>query len=618
MAVPLARRALISACAGAVLLVPAAAHGAVTTSQITTPADPTFLIYDDDVLAANQQITVSGTTNGAGGDLIDIICVYGDSSDSFASNVAVAADGSFSVTATYSPLSGNEAPCRLRAVRDGLNSGDDLFDFKGPRVAVTEVDLGTTIPVTGSGTPVVNDFDVEFTGFRASGQLSSFSHNGLEDHYSMTPSFEEAQYASWYLAAEMDRLNYDGERNSIQIDGKNAWGGDDVPQFDYDGGGPEPSSAPAGFTGATTAVSHNASNGDLTVVETAPLFRCTDDSLPVTAGKCPTAVPTGVTLRRTTTVTNEGSRVRVADAFVSTDGAAHTARLEHYNETDDSDYPTWRFPTDADFGFFDEGDFVTDQPAPGTVQWVDGDPGSSPGGAMTWLEPVDYFRFADYDYLLSVRTVAVPAGGESPATTIYTAGRQQAVITGDASAVEDAAGLPVLTVTGPGNGAVVGTPTVVVSGTARDNKGITALTVNGVPTALNGESFAATVPLAPGPNTIPVAAADAAGNVASAAIVVTYVVPTPPAVTPPGVTPPVKRCIAPKIKAGSTQKTVKAALVKANCKAGKKVVLKTSKTVKKGRVISISRKAGTRLPAGTAIKINVSKGKPAVKKRKRR
>lgn len=617
MAAPHARRALALAVAGACLAVPTAAQAVVTTSQVTTPADPTFRLYNDDLLPADQKITVSGTSNGTTPDVVDILCVYGGSDTTFAADVPVAADGSFTAEATIETLSGNDAPCRLRAVRNGLSAGDDLFDFKGPRVAVTEIDLlGDTVPVTGSGTPVVNNYDVEFTGFKASGQLDSFSNSGLESYYGMTTSFEETSNASWETAAEIDRLAYDNERGSIQIDGKNAWGGDDVPTFDYDGGGAEPISAPAGYPGATTTVTQNAATGDVTVTELAPLFSCTDPSLPASAVKCPSAVSTGVRLERVITVTQDGSRTAIADRFVSTDGNAHAVRVEQYNETDDSDYPTWRFPTDAGFRYFEEGDYVTDQPNPGTVQWQDSDPGPSPGGTMTWLDPIAYFRFADYDYLLSIRNLSVPAGGASTATTVFGASSASTELAPAAAAVEDAAGLPVLTITGPGNGAVVGTPTVNATGTARDNKGIASVKVNGATATVSGETYAAPVTLTPGANTITVVATDTAGNTATGAITVTYVVPNP-AVTPPGGGAPVKRCIVPRIKAGSTQTAVKAALVKANCKAGKKVVLKTSRTVKKGRVISISRKAGTNLPAGTAIKINVSKGKPAVKRKKR-
>lgn len=607
-----AQRAITLVCASAILAIPASASAAVTASQITSPADPVHRIFDDDVPDGNQLLTVSGTSNGTTGDLVDVRCVYGDSDELFADNVPVAADGTFTATATIESLASNDAACRLRAIPDGTSASDDVFAFTGPRTAVHEIDLGGTRAVSGSVTPVVNSFDVEFVGFRAAGDLESFT-DGISDYGATTPSGERLDNDAWEYAAETNRTNYDDTAGSIRVDGRNVWGGDDVPLYDYDDGGPEPVSAPPGFTGAQTTATVDPVTGVLTVTETAPLFRCPDDSFPATEAKCGSAIPVGVTLVRTTTVSDEGARVAVRDEFRSTDGAAHTVKTEQYNETDDEDYPRWRFPTDADFGYFDDGDYVTGQPAPGTVQWADDTPSESPGGTLTWFEPVDYFRFSDYDYLLTNRTVAVPAGGAGAHTTVYGADRSATALATTANAVEDVAGLPVLTVTSPGNGAIVGEPTVTVAGTARDNKGIASVTVNGAAASRAGEAFSAPVALAPGGNTVTVVATDTAGNTATAVLTVTYVVPNPPT----GGQGTVRRCIVPKIKAGSTQKAVKTALVKANCKAGKKVVLKTSRTVRKGRVISISRRAGQRLPAGTAIKLNVSKGKPAAKRKRR-
>lgn len=612
MLAPRAHRAFVLACASASLLVlPSAAHAAVTASQITSPADPTFVVFDQDLPAGTQQLTASGTSNGAPGDLVDISCIYGNSSATFASNVVLGAGGAFSVTAPSNTITDNSAPCRLRALPDGYSTGFDVFAFRGPRIASTYIDLGGTRAVTG-GAPVVNDYNIGAVGLRAAADLEPFGVNGINDHYGLTPGFQELQYAGWRTAARAKRVADDGARNSIQVDGKNAWGSDSPPLFDYDGAGPEPNSAPSGFAGAATTIAHDAATGNIVVTESAPLYRCTDDSLPATAVKCPTALGTGVQLDRITRVTREGTQISVADTFVSTDGGAHAVRLEHYNETDDSDYPTWKFPTDADFGFFDDGDFVAGQPAPGTVQWRDGDPGASPGGSMTWLDPVAYFRFSDYDYLLDIRELAVPAGGQVAATNVYGASRTSSDLDVLSSAVEDQAGLPVLTIATPGNGAIVGASPVTVTGTARDNKGIASVTVNGAAAALAGEGYSAPVALKAGANTVTVVASDAAGNTVTAAITVTLVVPA----AAPGPRPAVRRCVAPRIKSGSTQSAVKRALVAAGCKAASKVVLKTSAKVRKGRVISISRRAGTQLPADTVIKLNVSKGaKKVVKKR---
>jgi len=84
---------------------------------------------------------------------------------------------------------------------------------------------------------------------------------------------------------------------------------------------------------------------------------------------------------------------------------------------------------------------------------------------------------------------------------------------------------PTLTVTAP---ATVNTPTVKVTGKATDNVGVTLVVVNDVPvTLLPDGTFAATVTLAEGANTIVVKAFDAAGNVATQTLTVTYQKPAP-------------------------------------------------------------------------------------------
>jgi len=84
---------------------------------------------------------------------------------------------------------------------------------------------------------------------------------------------------------------------------------------------------------------------------------------------------------------------------------------------------------------------------------------------------------------------------------------------------------PTLTVTAP---ATVNVPTVKVTGKATDNVGVTLVVVNDVPvTLLPDGTFATTVTLAEGANAIVVKAFDAAGNVATQTLTVTYQKPAP-------------------------------------------------------------------------------------------
>ena len=79
------------------------AGAAVTTSNITSPTDPTYALSDDD---SPNSITISGTSDGTTGDHVDIYCYASPPLHSSAAlNVAVQANGSFSATAPSSVIS---------------------------------------------------------------------------------------------------------------------------------------------------------------------------------------------------------------------------------------------------------------------------------------------------------------------------------------------------------------------------------------------------------------------------------------------------------------------------------------------------------------------------------
>ncbi|MDA0172618.1 PASTA domain-containing protein [Solirubrobacter taibaiensis] len=72
--------------------------------------------------------------------------------------------------------------------------------------------------------------------------------------------------------------------------------------------------------------------------------------------------------------------------------------------------------------------------------------------------------------------------------------------------------------------------------------------------------------------------------------------------------PGIYRCTVPKVKAGATVKAAQAAIKAGNCKVGTTRKTRSTK-VKKGRVVALSRKAGTKLPRGTKVGIKVSRGR---------
>ena len=105
-----------------VLVVAPAASAAITSSQITSPASPSYGIYDEE---SPNTIAVSGTTSGGNPatDKVNLDCFYGSSPENkvLAEEVSLNPDGSFSVPAA-NLKNIEDRVCRLRAVPDGRHS----------------------------------------------------------------------------------------------------------------------------------------------------------------------------------------------------------------------------------------------------------------------------------------------------------------------------------------------------------------------------------------------------------------------------------------------------------------------------------------------------------------
>jgi Glucodextranase, domain B len=89
---------------------------------------------------------------------------------------------------------------------------------------------------------------------------------------------------------------------------------------------------------------------------------------------------------------------------------------------------------------------------------------------------------------------------------------------------------PAAAITSPGDGALVSSPTVTVTGSASDNVGLASLTVNGLPVTVTNGGFQTTVDLAEGSNTIFAIATDTSGLQSTATVAVTLDS-TPPTLT---------------------------------------------------------------------------------------
>ena len=72
--------------------------------------------------------------------------------------------------------------------------------------------------------------------------------------------------------------------------------------------------------------------------------------------------------------------------------------------------------------------------------------------------------------------------------------------------------------------------------------------------------------------------------------------------------PGVYRCVVPKVRTGATVRAARAAIKQGNCSVGKTTKARSAK-VRKGRVIALSRKAGTTLARGAKVGLKVSRGR---------
>jgi hypothetical protein len=171
---------------------------------------------------------------------------------------------------------------------------------------------------------------------------------------------------------------------------------------------------------------------------------------------------------------------------------------------------------------------------------------------------------------------------------------------------------PTVASLGTTSGSTAGGTEVVITGTDLDNA--SSVTFGGAPAAsytVNSESqITAVAPASSNAATVPVTVTTIAGNATAPqqfAYVAPPVVSTPaPVVTPAPKTTkpkPVKQCVVPNLK-GKKLPAAKAALRKADCKAGKVTKLKGA-TPKTGKVATQSRKPGAKAAAGTKVNLTL-------------
>ena len=392
------------------LAVPSSAAAVVTGSEVTAPGDPTFRLVDlDDPGPAN--LTVSGTTDGTTGDVVDLVCTYDgqNSNGTLAADVAVAADGSFSATGDLGAL--GEQTCFLRAVPDesALNS---INDFKGPRLAASTTSVDGEV-VGGPNDGLVYDYDIFAAGLAGEFELASLTGGALDDGvpYGMPALDDEG--GAWDEGARLFPLddNGDGNRSQIRIDGHNAYAPDGAANL-FGG-----SDANAGLQPTTYSQSLDTATGDLTVTESANLVRCPTDVVPPTALSCASFVATGVRWDRAMLIRDGALHARVTDTLLSADGAAHEVDVRIDNDFEESE-TGWSLPPFDRLGRYDgnvlEAAELPAAPFSLLAEEADDEPDGSieaGHGSITFAAVPDQLRWTDEDVVEARYTESVPAAG---------------------------------------------------------------------------------------------------------------------------------------------------------------------------------------------------------------
>jgi hypothetical protein len=551
------------------------AQAAITESRVTSPAGPTYRLYEAERTRAEPRLEIAATTDAPNQEeVVDIICSYGDAHDVVLKNQPVEADGSVE---TAVPL--DEFPvelCDLRVVPAGYR-GPDFSSYTGPVVAASQyIPRINSAPVRGSQEQAALGYLVSGGHQRAAAAIASAGDGGLFAAVGIKEQAHEPfGYTTWREA---------GGVHDVMVDGRVAYTAAGIPLFMF---GTDRATAPAGFEGLQASVSLDEATGALAISESQRIFHCdgTDSAKP-TEEECGTVLDTGIRLERTISLTREHSIADVRDRWVSSDGRPHYVLARYsvrMNEVKAVDDPLWRFPGDAAFRKYGEGDVFVQ--GPGTALVRDRNSLTAPG-ALSFAPAPSRFTFGDLGGLEETAQLAVPAGGAAPVRRVFAVGRDTAEAEALGRATEDGFEAPRL--------AITGATSRMVSGRASDNVGVVALTVAGRPAGIAPDgSFSVPVALGRTVSQITVTATDGAGLTATERVAVRRGA--------------MARCQVPKVRAGVRVRAARAALRNAGCRARTRRV--RSRTVRKGRVVRLSRRSGRLLPFRTTVTIRVSTGR---------
>jgi len=414
------RTALIvgGGCLVAALVATASAHSArvivgVTSSQITSPKDVTYLMYDQNT---PNTFAISGTSNGTTGDHVDVRCYDGDGGKLVAGNVALTAGGSFSVPSADLHLANTFRVCNLHAVPAGTTPADPSA-YPGPRLLVGNK-KNSYVSKGPNNNGALYDYYLYFPQLAGGNDYQSLGGCGLDDGY-LLDSHDALGSTTWYCNAALFNSEADpGTRSEVRVDGTNA--------YTPTGAGRINDQAASGFPAVTYSYSVNPHTGNAVIHETSPLVKCPDATYPPTTVTCATFVSAGVTDTRTITQDHAGRVSWVTDMFKSTDGYPHTIDFLWDNEQrfhgsggGDSTQVEYKFPGQSSYSMHVLNDSVSLPATPGTIfvrvhGAADGDT-TTGQGAIVYDRPAAAAKFVDvyssYERFTLHQTATVPAHG---------------------------------------------------------------------------------------------------------------------------------------------------------------------------------------------------------------
>jgi hypothetical protein len=408
-----------------VLAFASAANAAITSSQITSPASPSYGIYDAE---APNTIAVSGTTSGGNPatDKVNLDCFYGSAPEDkvLAEEVSLNPDGSFSVPAANLKKIDDQV-CRLRAVPIGVTPAD-LSPFSGPVMATGEREKTSKI-ASGPNAGQPYDFLIWDQQLSAADEYTSAGSCGLDDAYLFDSELHKSTTTfycnDWFWYYENFENEAASTRTEMRVDGANAYLPADADEIN--------SEASSGFPTLTYSYSQDPLTGNLTIHESDPIVKCPEATFPATKTSCSSFLSTGVRDDRTIVQSNDGHLATITDQYVSTDGQAHTLDLLPQNDQyfgESGEKIAYRFPGESSFATHKDGEsvaFASETPAAVFAE-VQGSPDgdtSTGRGAIVFDHSASPATFnevkgGDSDFYFH-QSAAVPAAGSTTLRFAY-------------------------------------------------------------------------------------------------------------------------------------------------------------------------------------------------------